>query len=346
MWSFIFRFLAIGAIISLTACTSVPKPTENYLDAGARQHIKTVDAVLIAKQDRIGADIKQNRTLSQIGAIASTVSVFPVLMDVGVASVRTINANKLAKPVREKLEDHDYPFEFKKQVEQSLKGTSLAGIDDFKIVRSEFPGMRGLLVAESDADAVLLVDMKYSFTPNFGTLYVHSLAMLFPNRPELKQFQESAGNSNLIEFSDNIYRNQYAVGISTNSKNGTAEENAKIWAKMTEEQLTEVLDVAALTMSDTIARDIGIDDVESDLNLLPEGYVLNTKYDNFNEKYARIKSLDTIFETTPNQSDPDDTIDAGKELDRDDTPEEAPGLDPEVEAEIEASVGSDVKTGS
>ena len=74
--------------------------------------------------------------------------------------------------------------------------------------------------------------------------------------------------------------------------------------------------------------------------------MLNTKYDNFNEKYARIKSLDTIFETTPNQSDPDDTIDAGKELDRDDTPEEAPGLDPEVEAEIEASVGSDVKTGS
>ena len=346
MWSFIFRFLAIGAIISLTACTSVPKPTENYLDAGARQHIKTVDAVLIAKQDRIGADIKQNRTLSQIGAIASTVSVFPVLMDVGVASVRTINANKLAKPVREKLEDHDYPFEFKKQVEQSLEGTSLAGIDDFKIVRSEFPGMRGLLVAESDADAVLLVDMKYSFTPNFGTLYVHSLAMLFPNRPELEQFQEAAGNSRQIEFSDNIYRNQYAVGISTNSKNGTAKENAAIWAKMTEEQLTEVLDVAALTMSDTIARDIGIDDVESDLNVLPEGYVLNTKYDNFNKKYARIKSLDTIFETPPNQSDSDDTIDAGKELDRDDTPEEATDLDPEVEAEIEASVGSDVKTGS
>ena len=142
MWSFIFRFLAIGAIISLTACTSVPKPTENYLDAGARQHIKTVDAVLIAKQDRIGTDIKRNTTLSQLAGIASTVSVFPVLMDVGVTSVRAINANKLAKPVREKLEDHDYPIEFKKQIEQSLEGTTLAGIEDFNCLLYTSPSPR------------------------------------------------------------------------------------------------------------------------------------------------------------------------------------------------------------
>ncbi len=339
MRSFIMRVLAVAAIISLSACASAPKPSENYLDAGARQHIKTVDAVLIAKQDEIGADIKRNSTFSQVAGLASSFTLLPVLLDVGVTSVRSINANKMAKPVREKLEGHDYAFEFKKQVEQSLEGTTLAGIEDFKIVRSEYPGLRGLLITESDADAVLLVDMKYSFTPNFGTLYVHSLAMLFPNRPELEQFQESAGNANLIEFSDNIYRNQYAVGISTKTKDGTAKENAAIWAEMSEEQLVEVLEVAALTLSDTISRDIGIDDVESDLNLIPEGYVLNTKYDNFNKKFARIRSLESIFETPPDDSDV-------APAPNDDGPDVETGIDADVDAGIETSVGSDVKTGS
>ena len=115
--------------------------------------------------------------------------------------------------------------------------------------------------------------MKYGFTPNFGTLYVYSLAMLFPNRPELKRFQESPGDDRVLEFSDNIYRNQYAVGISTKTKDGKASENAAVWAKMSEEQLVEVLELAGRNLSSTIANDIGIDDVESDLDLIPEGYV-------------------------------------------------------------------------
>ena len=97
--------------------------------------------------------------------------------------------------------------------------------------------------------------------------------------------------------------------------------------------------MAALTLSDTISRDIGIDDVESDLNLIPEGYVLNTKYDNFNEKFARIRSLESIFETPPDDSDV-------APAPNDDGPDVETGIDADVDAGIETSVGSDVKTGS
>jgi len=50
MLSLIKSSVLFGAILSLTACASTTPP-QNYLDAGARQHIKTVDGVLFAKQD-------------------------------------------------------------------------------------------------------------------------------------------------------------------------------------------------------------------------------------------------------------------------------------------------------
>lgn len=329
MRSFIISFVGLATFISLSAC-STTRPNENYLDAGARQHIKTVDAVLITKQDRIGADIKRNRKLTEISAMLSPVSILPVLLDAGVSGVRTVNANKMAKPIREKLEGYDYPYEFRNQVRQSLAGGTLDGVDEFRIVRNEHPGTRGRLITGTDADAILVVDMKYGFTANFETLYLQSLAMLFPNHPELKQFQENPDRDDILEFSDNIYRNQFAVGISTQLENATTEEHAAKWAAMSKEDLIEALDVASLLMADQIAGDVGIDDLESDLNLIPEGYALNTKYDNFNQKFASIKSLDSISETPP-----DESADSDSEAD--------PELD--VESEIKAKV-VDIKTGS
>ena len=296
MRSFITRFISLSACISLAACATSALPPEHHLDAGARQHINTVDAVLIAKQTQIGTDIKRNSTLSNISALASGFTPIPLLLDVGISSARKASANKAAEPMREALEGHDYAYEFRQQVKQSLAGTTLGEVESFRIMRGEYPGLRGRLISESQADAVLLVDMKYAFTPNFETLYVRSFAMLFPKLEELKPFQEKPGKDRIIEFSDNIYRNQYAVGISTGLKDAEKSEHAAHWAEMSQEKLIEALDVAALMLSDTIANDIGIDDVESDLDLIPEGYVLNTKYDNLNKTFAKTKSLGSINE--------------------------------------------------
>ena len=325
MQSCITRLMLTGAMVGLSACASTTgTPNENYLDAGARQHIKSVDAYLIAKQSQIGADITSNGMLSEVSALASGVTLIPLFLDIGVRGVKSANANKMAKPMREKLKGHDYPFEFKKQVRQSLAGTTLDGIEEFRIMRSDYPGLRGQLIAQSDADAVLLVDMKYAFTANFESLYVQSYAMLFPNSPALRRFQETPDRDRVLEFSDNIYRNQYAVSISTKLKDAEPSAHAAIWASMSEEKLVEVLDAAALILSDTIANDISIDDVESDLDLIPEGYVLNTKYQNLNQQFAKLRSLDSVLDTplddrqdqaSPAPDGPPETDVTGKRLD-------------------------------
>jgi len=292
----ILRLLIIFTSIAMTACQTLP--TENHLDAGARQHLNTVDGVLIAKQDRIGADVKSTSGIVEIGTLVTGSPILPVLLDLGVTGVRTAKANNLAKPIRENLENYDYAWEFRKQVKQSLEGPTFDELDNFMIVRDEFPGLRGHIIQESNADAVLMIDMKYGFTPTFETMYVQSHAMLFPKSAELEPFREKRDRNNLIEFSDNIYRNQYAASLSTGLKDATTSEHAAFWAELSEEKLVDLLERAGLILADTIANDIGIDDINSDLNLVPKGYVLNTKFDNLN-KYSKTRISETDLNTLP-----------------------------------------------
>jgi len=265
----------LTAIVALAGCSTAP--AYNHLDAGARQYIQTVDSVLIAKQDRIGADIKQSNTFSQIGSLIPGSGMIPVLLDVGVNGVRSVNATKHAKPMRESLETHDYAWEFRKQIRHALANSNLEGVDEFAMVREEYPGFRGRFIEQSDADAVLIVDMRYAFTPKFDKLYVTTFAMLFPNKDELKVFQERPDRDRVIEFSDNIYRNKFAATVSTGIQDGTTSENAAYWAGLSEEELVDILETAGLLLTDKMAYDINLDDVDSDLDLVPDGYVMNTE---------------------------------------------------------------------
>jgi len=118
--------------------------------------------------------------------------------------------------------------------------------------------------------------------------------MLFPKKEELKPFQEKLDNNNILEFSDNIYRNQFSASLKTGLTDASKSENAAYWAELPQEKLIDLLERVGLRLSDGIANDISIDDLESDLNLIPEGYVLNTKYDNLNKKFATTRSLGSL----------------------------------------------------
>lgn len=269
MWLLIKRMFILSTMsvfMALGACETTP--TYNHLDAGARPHIKTVDSVLFAKQNNIGADVKEGSDFAKILAFAQA-SPIPLLADAAITGYRTISANLLAKPMREALEGFDYAVDFREQMMQSLEGSKLTGVDFMAIRRKEQPGFRAQFIEDSDADAVLFVDMKYAFTPDFGKLYVGASVMMFPNSDELKPFQEERGSDRVFEFTDNIYRNQFAAFMSPDFKDGGKAQNAIYWAGFTEEELTTRLQAASLRLADVIADDIGIDKVISDPDAAP-----------------------------------------------------------------------------
>lgn len=263
MLLFMKRISLIFAVLAMSACSTTNTPNFNHLDAGARPHIQTVDTVLVAKQKRLGADVKEGSKVAKILAVTQA-NVLPLLVDAGVTGIRTFTAHKLSAPMREALGDYDYPVEFKEQILTSLSTSAVDGIDQIKIRRKEFDGFRGGFIQTSSADAVMFIDMRYGFTQDFGKLYVALSATMFPNKDELTPFQEEEGNDNVIEYTDNIYRNQFVAIISPDDKAAGQSGkyvNSIYWAGLSEEELKVRLEKAGLLLAETLANDLGIDDV-------------------------------------------------------------------------------------
>lgn len=253
-------------VAALTACQTTP--THNYLPAEARPHIKTVDSVLIAKQTTVGADIKTSKISQYLQG-----HIIPILIDVGVNSVRQKKAKGYVSPMREALSTYDYAADIREEFNQALVNSGVEGAGDLKILRQEPQGFRAAFVRKSQADAVMFVDVKYAFTPNFDNLNLTSAVFLYPINPELSPYKERPDKDRVIEYSDNIYRNNFiaSIPVPEDSKGDEpseldevaarkTSENAALWAQMSEDELIEKLQDAATTLAAHIAADMRVDE--------------------------------------------------------------------------------------
>lgn len=252
-------------LAAMTACQTTP--AAHYLDADARPHIQNVDSLLIAKQTEMGADIKTSKISQYLQG-----HIIPVLFDIGVNTVRSKNAKKHVTPIRETLGDYDYAMDIKEEFNRALEGSTLKGAGDLHILREEPMGFRAAFIRHSKADAVMFIDVKYAFTPSFETLNLSSAVLVYPINPELSPYKEKPDTDNVIEYSDNIYRNQFTASIPVShaedlvsGETRKTSENAAAWAALSSEQLTEKLQKAAAKLANQIAIDLNADEVEIEI---------------------------------------------------------------------------------
>ncbi len=266
--------LMCGAAL-LTACQTTP--ANKYIHADARPHIKTMDSVLIAKQNTVGADIKTSKLSQYVQG-----HIIPVLFDVGLNTYRSHKAKEYVTPVRETLGGYDYTADIREEFNLALAESGLEGADDLKILRREPYGFRTAMIQHSKADAVMFIDVKYAFTPKFDNLNLTSSVFVYPINPELDPYKETPDRDRVIEYSDNIYRNNFMASIPVPeaeiSEGGVSQaegviagedeaevkrknsENAAMWAQMSEEALTEKLQKAATELAGAIAADLNVDE--------------------------------------------------------------------------------------
>jgi len=246
----------IGCVLlALSACQTTP--ANNHLDAEARPLIKEVDSVLIAKQTEVGADIKASQLSKYIqGHIA------PALFDIGLNTFRTIKAKKHVTPIRETLSDYDFTADIKEEFNLALAKSGVEGADGLQVLRHEPLGFRAAYISQSSADAVMFVDVSYAFTPKFDNLNISSSVMLYPINPALSPYKETPDTDRYIEYSDNIYRNNFMasipVGLDEDSKTS---ERAAAWAALSEAELLEKLQDGAIKLAAAIATDMNIDEL-------------------------------------------------------------------------------------
>lgn len=253
---FIVNILAVTTLaLSASACTTTTPPN-NYLDAEARPLIKSVDSVLVPRSDELGTNIK----VSKLSTVVQG-HFIPILFDIGVNGYRSHKASKLAKPMREALADYDFTADLKEEFNQALTASKLEGVDDLQVLKDEIPGIRAAIIRESKADVVMFIDTDCAFTPKFDGLYLSTSVVLMPNDPKLSPYKEKPDNDNVIEYSDNLYRNQFAAVMRV-PEPGSTSENAAFWAEMSEEELTFRLQNAAKKLAAHIADDLSIDEIK------------------------------------------------------------------------------------
>lgn len=242
-------------VAALSACQTTP--TNNYLDAEARPHIKEVDSVLIAKQNQVGADIKTSQLSKYLQG-----HIVPVLFDIGLNTIRTDKAKKYVTPVREALAEYDFTADIKEEFNQALAESGVAGADGLKVLRNEPLGFRPAYISQSTADAVLFVDVNYAFSPKFDNLNISSNVMLYPINPALSPYKERPDTDRYIEYSDNIYRNSFMASIPAGlGEESKTSENAAAWAALSEAELMEKLQDASTRLAASIAADLLVDEL-------------------------------------------------------------------------------------
>jgi len=187
-----------------------------------------------------------------------------MLFDAGVNIYRSVQANKIMKPIKETMADYDYKDGLKAALNEALLDSDLEGAGDLTMLEEEPLGFRAAYVQDSDADAVMFIDVKYKFTSNFDALHLLSAVMVFPVDEALSPHKEKPNENDILEFEDNIYRNQFGVSIGvTPEKDETRKksENGALWAEMSEDHLSGLLKLAANRLAFTIADDLRIDDL-------------------------------------------------------------------------------------
>ena len=255
------QLIFIGTIVGLAVLTSGCASTQrshNYIDADARPHIQELDSVLLADQDELEADINVSKISTYLqGHIA------PILFDIGVNTYRTHKANKLMSPIHDNMEDYNITESLHTEMNLAFADSKMDGASNLKVVHDEEPGFRAKYIRESMADAVMFVDTKYQFTPSFEALQLLSSVTIFPVNPELSPYKEKPDEDDIIEMSDNIYRNNFVV-LAPLKTIGKTSENGAAWAEFSEEELEYLMQYTARKLADTIADDLLIDDIPED----------------------------------------------------------------------------------
>ena len=256
------RIVTLGGALCLSALLAACTTTRAYnrIDTDARPHIQQMDSVLISKQSKVRADIKTSKISQYVqGHIA------PVLFDLAVNGIRTHKANKIMQPIHETLDGYDFTSDIQEEFSAALGDTAMGDMGKLRLLRQERQGFRAAYVRQSEADAVMFVDVDYAFTPSFDALQLTSRVMVFPTHDALAPYKEKPDRDNILEYEDNIYRNQFVAAIPSGAGlDSSKSENGAAWAEKSSEELTGLMQEAAQKLASHIALDLATNDISEE----------------------------------------------------------------------------------
>lgn len=249
--------VAIAALTALTLGACATPRAYNRVDAQARPALNKMEGVLLVKQGEIGSDIVVSNLAAQGGLIQA-------MIDAGINSSRTNKAEEAIIPIRDKLIDHDFAAAMESELEKAFRASDISGLSDIALVRAEDENYRQNTVKGSSADAVMFIDTTYKVSPKFDMILVKSDVKVFPTNSALNAYKEKPDDDdNMVEHTDNIYRNSFQSSASLDLV-ADMETNAAEAANLPASKFISALNTAATNIAQKIAKDLMTDDVEEE----------------------------------------------------------------------------------
>lgn len=239
--------LAIAAVLGLSGCVVAPYQA---LSPEQRSKIGSTEVVAGIAQREVFAQINVSNVAAATGG-----GLIAALIDAGINSSRTGDAETAVRPLRDALLGYDFDGEFKAQIDLALQNA--VGLNAAPATISKEIGDAGFApkVSASKADAVLLLNTGYSLSPNFEAVNVETFAFLMPRSAALRG-SDAEVSSFGVDISQSIYRNRIAFSATLPNPSATLEANRSSWQADNGQMLRNSISLGAREIALTLADDI------------------------------------------------------------------------------------------
>jgi hypothetical protein len=246
------QFLLLScAALSLSACVTVT-PEHVPLAAGARDAIASTEIVAPVAQSEIYVFVPDSQLATNGGG-----GLLLALIDAGVDSARTHNAETAVKPVRDALVDYNFDEKLRNDLHSSLSQVSFLHVGDARVIKEVLPKNIDQAITDSKGAAVLVVGADYHLSNDGSQMTVTVAADMFANNTALTPFKPAKGNAKIKSAAENaLYRTKLVYSETIPGATTKRDENVPLWTADNGKALRGTLDRATADLSRRLAADL------------------------------------------------------------------------------------------
>jgi hypothetical protein len=249
------RSIACHAVLLSTlllgACA--PLAIHQSLPSAAREKVVSTEAVVPLRQSEIYVFVPSSQTSAAAGG-----GLLFALIDIGVNSVRTSNAEEAVKPLRDALVDFSFDDTLRNQLRHSLSKVSWLGLQQVRVVKEVSTDNMDHALADSKAGAVLFATTDYRLS-NDGDMLAMSLnGSLFPNNESLKAMldKDAADAEHKTALANSIYRNQFSFQTKLPGATSDRSRNIEAWSADKGKAMRDALTLGAHKLAAMLSYDL------------------------------------------------------------------------------------------
>lgn len=237
--------------VALSACVTVT-PNHVALADKARDAITSTEIVEPIRQSEIYIYVPP----SQI-ATAGGGGLLLALIDAGVDSARTSNAEAAVKGLRNSVVDFNFDETLTGDLRDSVSQVSWLHLNGARVIKEIEPASLDGAISQSKAGAVLLTWADYHLSNNGRELYVVLNAGLYANSDGLKPYQPVEGKSDVKSAPGNaLYRNSFMFTTTLVGATDKRVDNMALWSADGGARARAALKLGAAKVARLLADDL------------------------------------------------------------------------------------------